>query len=267
MSTFELIVLLILGLAAGALGGMMGIGGSIIMIPVLTVVLHRNHHLSQAVAMIVNVFVSLPAVLQHQRAKAIRWDVFARMLPFGVAFILVGVGASNRIDAEVLEKVFGAFLLYVIAMNISEMMSKKPEPPPELQRVNWWTVGFTGTITGFLAGLLGVGGGIVAVPLLQRICRLPLRQCIATTAAFMCISASIGAVMKNMTLASLTNVAGENLGLDPWDSVMIAACLAPTAIIGGLVGGRLTHILPLNAVRLAFVLLMLWASASMLGIL
>jgi uncharacterized membrane protein YfcA len=264
--TFDLIVLLILGLAAGALGGMMGIGGSIIMIPVLTVLLHRNHHLSQAVAMIVNVFVSLPAALQHQRAKAIRWDVFGRMLPLGVLFILVGVAASNRIDAEILEKVFGAFLLYVIAMNLSEMMSKKPEPTSNLQRVNWLTVGGTGAAPGLLAGLLGVGGGIIAVPLLQRICRLPLRQCIATTAAFMCISASIGAVMKNMTLASLTNAVGENLGLDPWDSVMIAACLAPTAVIGGLFGGRLTHILPLNVVRLAFVVLMLWASASMLGV-
>jgi uncharacterized membrane protein YfcA len=69
-----------------------------------------------------------------------------------------------------------------------------------------------------------------------------------------------------MTLASLTNAVGENLGLDPWDSVMIAACLAPTAVIGGLFGGRLTHILPLNVVRLAFVVLLLWASASMLGV-
>jgi uncharacterized membrane protein YfcA len=114
---------------------------------------------------------------------------------------------------------------------------------------------------------LGVGGGVIAVPLLQRVCRLPLRQCIATTAAFMCISASFGAVLKNLTLATLVDNAGVNLGLDPWQSLSIAAALAPTAVLGGLVGGRLTHILPLNAVRVAFVLLMLWASATMLGLL
>jgi uncharacterized membrane protein YfcA len=264
--THELISLLILGLVAGALGGMLGIGGSIIMIPVLTLLLRQNLHLSQAVAMIVNVFVSLPAVLQHHRARAVRWDVFWRMLPFGVVLIIVGVESSNRIDAELLERIFGVFLIYVIAMNISEIVSKEPEPPREAQRVNWLTVGGTGAITGFVAGLLGVGGGIVAVPLLQRVCRLPLRQCIATTAAFMCISASIGAIRKNITLAMLTDASGESLGLDPWDSVMIAAALAPTAVIGGLFGGRLTHILPLNVVRAAFILLMAWASANMLDL-
>src|SRR5688572_28197902 len=73
LTPFEIISLLALGLVAGALGGMLGIGGSIIMIPVLTLLLHRNHHVSQAVAMIVNVFVSFPAVWQHHRADAVRW--------------------------------------------------------------------------------------------------------------------------------------------------------------------------------------------------
>src|SRR5262245_18021046 len=69
LQPFDIVALLVLGLFAGALGGMLGIGGSVIMIPVLTVELRRDHQLSQAVAMIVNVFVSLPAVLQHRRAK------------------------------------------------------------------------------------------------------------------------------------------------------------------------------------------------------
>mgnify|MGYP003578314723 FL=1 len=261
----ELISLLILGLAAGALGGMLGIGGSIIMIPVLTLLMGCNLHVAQAVAMIVNVFVSLPALLQHHRAKAVRWDVFIRMLPFGVLFILIGVESSNRLDAELLERVFGAFLIYIVAINISEMLSKKPEPPPEAQRVTWLRAGGTGAVTGFMAGLLGVGGGTIAVALLQRVCRLPLRQCIATTAAMMCISASFGAVIKNLSLAWLTDSTGAHL--DASQSLLLAAALAPTAVIGGLIGGHLTHVLPLNVVRLAFVLLMSWASANMLGLL
>ena len=115
-----------------------------------------------------------------------------------------------------------------------------------------------GLLAGLFSALLGVGGGIVAVPLLQKLCRLPLRQCIATTAACMCFSAAFGAVRKNLALSSL--------GLDMSESLQIAAFLAPTAVLGGLMGGWLAHALPLNAVRLAFILLLLWSAAQLLGI-
>lgn len=270
MPWHELLTLLILGLAAGALGGMLGIGGSIIMIPVLTMLYRAQHpaqvqHFSQAIAMIVNVFVSLPALLQHHRAKAVRWDVVGRMLPFGVAFILVGVESSNQIDGRFLERLFGVFLLYVIAMNVIELLMRKAEPDAGRQRSGWAALGIVGSATGFTAGLLGVGGGIIAVPLLQRICRLPLRQCIATTAAFMIFSATIGAIRKNATLHAVLDAVSSDAAMSWHDSVRIAAVLAPTAVIGGLIGGRLTHALPLAWVRVAFILLMTWASAQMLG--
>ena len=254
----EIIWLLVLGLAAGALGGMLGIGGSVIMIPVLTW-LFGQQHLSQAVAMIVNVCVSLPALLQHHRAKAVRWSVVGRMLPAGIAFILVGVEASNHMDGKVLEKLFGAFLLYMVATNVYELVAGKAEPEPHEQRTDWLRMSAIGSATGFTAGLLGIGGGNIAVPLLQRFASLPLRQCIATTAAFMCVSASIGAVRKNLALSTL------NLGLSWQQSLAIAAFLAPTAVLGGLIGGRLTHALPLTWVRVAFILLLLWAGIDMLG--
>ena len=142
--------------------------------------------------------------------------------------------------------------------NIWRIMRRKSEPAPDAARVDWLRVGAVGAFMGFWAGLLGVGGGIVAVPLLQKLCRLPLRQCIATTAACMCFSAAFGAARKNMAL--------DSLGLSAAESLRIAAILAPTAIVGGLCGGWLAHALPLNAVRVAFVLLLLWSAAQLLGV-
>jgi uncharacterized membrane protein YfcA len=140
------------------------------------------------------------------------------------------------------------------------VIRKKKEPLAEQARDDWWRTwgaGAVGGFMGFWAGLLGVGGGIVAVPLLQKVCRLPLRQCIATTAACMCFSAAIGAARKNIAL--------EAMGESATESLRIAACLAPTAIIGGLFGGRLTHVLPLNAVRAAFIVLLLWSAYELLS--
>lgn len=261
----EVVELFALGLAAGLLGGLLGIGGSIIIIPLLTLLLHLNQHLSQAVAMITNVFVTVPALLQHHRAKAVRWDVMRRMLPLGLVGILIGVEASNRVDGELLKRFFGVFLIYMIVINVRQLLSRKPEPQLDQQRIDWLRVSSVGGTTGFMAGLLGIGGGNIAVPLLQRLANLPLRQCIATAAAFMCISASIGAIRKNMSLHQLTDAAG--MPLDWQESVQIAAFIAPTAVLGGFIGAKLTHILPLHWVRMAFILLLIWACLDMLDVL
>lgn len=262
--TFELISLVFVGLLAGGLGGLLGIGGSILMIPVLTLVFGHNQHLSQAAAMIVNIFVAVPAVIQHSRAGAVRWDAVWRVMPFGIIFIVVGVELSNEIDADTLQRIFGAFLLYVIFMNVMKLTSKQGEPVPEDQKVGWATCGVVGSVTGTGAGILGIGGGIITVPLLQRICRLPLRQCIASSAAIMCLTAVVGAVRKNYALASILN--GEGEAMSYTESLMLAVCFIPTAIIGGMIGAKYTHKLRLRWLRLAFIILLCWASWKMLGI-
>jgi hypothetical protein len=275
VSVSDLIILIGVGLVAGLLGGMLGIGGSIVIIPVLTVVVGKNQHLSQASAMIVNVLVSLPAVLRHQRAGAVRWDIMLRMLPGAAFFIVVGVFLSNHIarlddlesEGTLLERFFGIFLLYVIVMNVHRLGKRGDvEPSPEDVRRGWLASTFVGSIMGFSAGLLGVGGGIICVPLLQRVVRLPLRQSIATSAALICLTSAVGAIGKNATLEELVDAAGVPLNLQLSDSLLIAACLAPTAVIGGLLGAGLTHRLPLKWVRIVFIMLLTVAALKMLDL-
>lgn len=256
MPLHEILILLALGLAAGALGGLLGIGGSIIMIPVLTLVLGVNIHLAQAVAMMINVFVSVPAMIQHNRAGAVRWKIVGRMLVPATVCILLGVELSTRIDQLAMKRLFGVLLIYVALENLWRLMRKQREPEAGAAHDGWVRVGAVGAVMGLWAGVLGVGGGIVAVPLLQKVCRLPLRQCIATTAACMCFSAAFGAVRKNLALPAMD--------LDPMQSLTIAAFLAPTAIIGGLLGGKLTHVLPLTYVRVAFIALLAWSAVELL---
>lgn len=255
-----------IGLVAGALGGMLGIGGSIIMIPALAIVLGPEQHLYQAAAMIVNIFVAVPATIRHWRAGAIRPDVARKMLPFALVAIILGVILSDQLDGRALQQVFGIFLIYVILFNVARLLRPVPEPELHAQRVGWPTTGFVGSIMGGMAGLLGIGGGGIAVPLLQRICNLPLRQSIAISSAVMCLTSAIGAIAKNWTLSQHASMQEPERMLTVVDSVTIAALLIPTAMIGGSLGAALTHILPLWWVRLVFTLLMIGASARMLGL-
>lgn len=258
----EILSLVVLGLAAGLFGGLLGIGGSIIMIPVLTVFLHRDYHLAQAAAMIVNFFVAFPAVLRHARAKAVRGDLVLRMLPFGIFFILIGVFMSNMFEGRLLEFIFGIFLVYVIIINVRKMFRREREPDRTRERVNWVTGGIVGSLMGYAAGLLGIGGGGLAVPLLQRVCHLPLRVCIANSAAVMCLTSLVGAFTKNITLGQHLSETEETLMVT--ESLLIAVALAPTAVIGGLIGASLTHTFHINIVRIAFLVLIAITAAKML---
>lgn len=277
---FELWVLItigIVGLCAGVLGGMLGIGGSTIMIPALVVLFgqgvampglagefpHLNQHLYQAAAMIVNVFVAVPATWRHMREKAVAWQAMRRMLPAAVAAILLGVWVSNWPvfrDTEgpvLLGRVLAVFMVYVIAVNAMRLF-RTPRPvdaPIDLSYTTWPRCSTTGGAMGFFGGLLGIGGGAIAVPMQQTLMKLRLRNCIANSAALMCLTAGIGAVYKNMTL--------DHHGLAMSDSLLVAALLAPTGMIGGYLGARLTHLLPVQLVRAVLVVLLTLAAWRM----
>ncbi|MFK7960142.1 MAG: sulfite exporter TauE/SafE family protein [Phycisphaerales bacterium] len=301
ISPSEIGVLVLVGVGAGVLGGLLGIGGSIIMIPVLTLGFAHDQHISQAAAMIVNIVVALAGVVRHTRAKAMDWSVVVRILPAGLAAIVLGVEASNLIDGTILKRCFGAFLLYVIWMNVRRLAMDRAAAATARQRaeqlarldaaddaasradaevlraadalagvndgphVVWWRATVVGLITGFAAGLLGIGGGIIAVPIIQRVLRLPLRRCITTSAAIMCVTAPIGALRKNLTLPE--TLQSMNIPLEsPYEPLWIAACLAPTALLGSFIGAGLTHRLPLRWIRALLVFLLTWASLKFLGL-
>ncbi len=255
-----------IGLVAGLLGGMLGVGGSIIMIPGLTIVLGQDQHLYQAAGMIANVAVSVPAALRHHRAGAMDGRVLKIMLPAALAFVLIGVALSNlevfrNPTGELrLRRLLALFLVYVAAVNIRKVLwPKAPTPRPETISIP--RAGLVGGIMGMMAGLLGIGGGALAVPLQQMLLKLPLKSCIANSAAVICISAGLGSIYKNATLSVAT--AGLNPPRTWLDGLTLALLLAPTCWIGGGIGARLTHVLPMRQVRAVFVAIMIAAAWRM----
>ncbi len=261
----DLLGLMVIGFFAGTAGGLLGIGGAIVVIPALTLFLHYDQHLSQAVAMIVNVFVAIPALIWHHRRGAVRWDIVRRILPFAIVLVLVGVAVSDRVDGELLRRAFGLFLVYLVAVSLLWLSRDRHDQDTVQPRNDLRTAATVGSSTGFLAGLLGIGGGPVAAPLLHRVCMLPVREAVGTSLAIVCITSIVGAARRNTTLAGLTDSAGVSLGLSVSDSLWLAACLIPTAMVGAVVGADLTHRVSSRAVRTAFLIVMCWAGIQMLG--
>ncbi|MGB1126395.1 MAG: sulfite exporter TauE/SafE family protein [Phycisphaeraceae bacterium] len=268
-----------IGLLAGTLGGLLGVGGSVITIPGMAILFGtgENQHLYQAAAMTANLAVAIPAARRHKQAGALRPAVLRWMLPATVIFIVVGVLASNLPIFSVdqggegglwLGRVLALFLVYVIAVNIRKLMRSKEKKAADWAREPKTTparCSAVGVVMGFAAGLMGIGGGALAVPLQQTLVKLPFRNAIANSSFVMVFSAGIGATLK---LTTLGQHYPSTLDADPawFTAVILALILAPTAIIGASIGAKLTHTLRPRYVRIAFILLMIVAAYKMAAI-
>ena len=282
----------LLGLIAGGLGGLLGVGGSVIMIPGLVWLVGNpagaapgEQHAFQAAAMLANVAVAVPAMLRHRRAGTIDPAAVRGMVPAAAAGVLLGVMLSNlpafsgARGGRLLARLLAALLVWVIAVNVYKLWQAwRPRPgavdasdtdtekngPPARGGAAAARFAGVGGVMGVTAGLLGVGGGAIAVPLQQQFLGRPLRRAISNSATAMCVSAPLGALYKNLTLAEHLPADTDLVG-GAGAGVVLGLMLAPAAWAGGRLGARLTHTLPLNLIRLGFVLLMVAAAWKLAG--
>jgi uncharacterized membrane protein YfcA len=259
----EVIILVLTGLTAGWLGGLLGIGGAVVMIPIL-VMLGQPMHIAQAAALTVTVFVAAPSALRHHKSGKVNWSLTLRMVPACIVGISICVLVANHVEGRLLEALFGFFLIYVAWANIRKITRKAQVDSGDQIRISWPICTVIGAATGAGIGLLGIGGGLVTVPLVNKLCRTSLPVAIACSAALMLLTAFIGAIMKDGTLHTLTDPDGSLRGLTWWTAVSISLWLIPTAIIGAWIGAKMTHTLPLKTVRSVFIALVLVSAAKLL---
>ena len=261
----EYLYLVFIGLVAGVSSGLLGVGGSIVIIPCLALLFPQQpYHQHAAVAMIVNSFASLLAAWRHYRVGYVQISVIVRMLPTAIFGICLGVWLSNlRLfttgHPEYLSRILAVFLIYVAIMNIRRLFSPlKPDDSafPESASVgSSWLALVPGLMMGIPAGLLGVGGGFIAVPAQQLVLGIRLRNAIANSSTLIIFSAAVGAVYKNWTLLSVE-------GATVQQSLWIAGLLIPGAIVGSYLGALLMHISPIRVIRTVFICYLLWAGYS-----
>lgn len=270
--------LALIGLIAGLAGGLLGIGGSIVMIPAMSEIVGPNQHLYQAAAMIVNFFVAVPAVYQHSRAAAVDRSSVMRLVPLALVAVIAGVLLSElpifkgERDAY-LRLLFAGFLLALCCADLRGMWlarrrarepigsgrdsmvrsSARSEPtvePANAPRYPWRFAAAVAIPTGLVAGALGVGGGILAVPLQRRFLKVPMRTAIANSAAVIVATSLVGAIVKNYAYLRENHFTT--------DSFELAFILIPTAIMGSYLGSRLVHVLPVRAIKLVFFVVLLF---------
>ena len=245
MDLVDQLILVATGLGAGLMGGLLGIGGSVVMIPIIVHVIGRDQHFAQGAAMLVNVFVAIPAALRHHKGGRVRKELVQWFAPTTVLFILCGVWLSNQFeDPKQLGLVFGVFMLAEVVNTLVKVI----RPPNDqssgqetTDQVRFPAVATVGALTGVAAGLLGIGGGVVSVPLMTTFAKVPLRLAIATSSAAMILSAPLGAYRKVWTLPEMSSVEGPITA-----AITTAAYMAVGAVVGARIGAGLTGKVPIR---------------------
>lgn len=182
MSPTELTAFLLLGAFAGVLAGLLGVGGGLVIVPVLAFIFKARDfdavmHLAVGTSLATIVFTSLSSVRAHHRRGAVRWDLFLRLAPGIVGGALAGAAIADRMPGEHLRLVFGIFELLVAVQ-----MALSVRPAPNRQLPGAVGMGLAGGGIGSVSAIVGIGGGTLTVPFLAW-CNVPMRNAVATSAA------------------------------------------------------------------------------------
>ena len=180
----EVLTLLLSGAVAGTLAGLLGIGGGVIIVPVLAMVFEAQGisidvlmHVSIGTSLATIVITSISSIRAHQKRQAIDWRLFRTITPGIMLGGFLGAAIAKLIPGEQLRLIFSVVMLLIAAQmyfgNASKPHRKLPGTPGILA---------AGGVIGAIASMVGVGGGSMSVPFLTW-CNVSIRNAVATSAA------------------------------------------------------------------------------------
>jgi uncharacterized membrane protein YfcA len=262
----HLFVFPLIGVFAGVLAGLFGIGGGLIIVPALHYVFltmdlgvpeSSRMHFAIGSSLAVIVFTALSSARAHQARGAVAWPAVARLLPGVLLGGLIGAFIADAMSNRTLQATFGAFVI-VIALYI--VIGYRPPPGRRLPGPG---VTFAaGVVIGAISALAGIGGGVMVVSFMLW-SATPLRGAVGTAAA----------CTLPVALAGAIGFAWTGWGGDPaprWSTGYIFWPAVVGISIGSMalapVGAWLAHTLPVKKLRQAFaVLLIVMGARMMLG--
>jgi len=253
---------LVLGAIAGYLAGMFGVGGGLVLVPVLMFLFDAQRfpaehllHLALGTSMAAILFTSLASLREHHRHGAVNWRVVRNITPG----ILLGTGIGALLAASIPTSglaVFFALFVYSVAAQI--LRDKRPHAARQLPGATGMTL--TGMLTGCLSSLVSIGGGSIVVPFLVW-CNIPLRNAIGTSAAIgfpVAVGGTIGYVFIGLNIHMLP---AYSLGFVYLPALFwIALASSFTAPLGA----KATHQMKTGPLRKLFALLLLVLATKML---
>ena len=164
MTMDRLVKAVLVGLVAGFLAGLFGVGGGILMVPALVMVMHLDQRLAHGTSLAAVVPIAVASTLSYAISGEVDWAVAACLVAGALAGAVVGTHLLRFLPERVLGMAFATLLVVTavrLVLDSSDAVGREP-----LGAAGVVVLVLSGLIAGILAGLLGVGGGIIMVPVM-----------------------------------------------------------------------------------------------------
>jgi uncharacterized protein len=264
--TIYILILLGTGILVGFASGLLGVGGGFIMVPVqffLLTSMGVDPNTAIRVAFATSLVVILPTAISgalgHWRRGAVLiWPAFL-LGTTGLTGGILGAVIASQSSANILSMIFGLLAFF------SAFLMLKPRHYEIKENVihSNFSYLFWGFLGGFSSGLLGIGGGIIMVPILTILLRFPIHKAIGTSTAFI-IFASLGGVLTYViTGMHIAHLPPYSLGyVNLVQFVVLAGVSIPLARLGV----KTAHNLPDKQLRYIFAALLIYIALKMIGV-
>lgn len=164
----EFVLYLVFGAALGTLGGLFGIGGGLIAIPLLGVLCGLDQQIAQGTALVMVVPNVMLALWRYHQRNKIELRYALPLASMGFCFAWLGSIWAVGVDAQSMRIGFVAFLVALCAYNLARMFMASTAPSAQMNH-SWPWLGVLGAASGTMGGLFGVGGAVVATPVLTSV--------------------------------------------------------------------------------------------------
>jgi len=266
MALSHIIILLITGLGVGFASGLLGIGGCFIMIPVqywIYCAMGVSPGVAIKLAFGTNLFVVLPTALSgslgHHRKGAVWWKAAMVLGGCGLVGAVIGATVATHLPGKLLKVVFG---LAIVAGAVRMLTARPPkvEEEPKDSPALWALWGFP---LGLVTGLIGIGGGVLMVPVMTLFLKFKIHRAVGTSTAMMILT-SIGGLIGYIANGwGVPGIPSPHLG---YVHIWSWLCLAATSIGMAQVGARVAHLLPGKQLKMIFIIVMLYMGLKMIGV-
>jgi len=245
---------IVTGVVAGFFSGLLGIGGGIIVVPLLSLALKYSHvhqdivmHVTIATSLAIMMFTTQASLREHHNNGYVKPAILRALLPGVVIGTISGTLLGDYLSTRLLELLFGIFII-IIAIRMMLLVKTKPHR----KLPDFLGTSLVGWLIGAKSGLLGLGGGSLSIPFLTR-CNISLRDAVGTSAALSFTIASIGTLTAIITGYNEPNVPQLSTGYIHWPAVLFVAL--PSMLVVRF-GAALSYRLPTDRLKRIFAIIL-----------
>ena len=262
MSLEIAIMYLAVGLIAGLLAGLLGVGGGLVIVPMLVFCFGRQPeisselimHLALGTSLASIMFTSISSFMAHHKRGAVDWPIVKRIVPGILIGTFLGTFVASRLSTGFLK---GFFCVFLYAVATQMILNKKPKASRELPG-NAGMFGVGSTI-GVASALVGIGGGSLSVPFMIW-CNVAAHRAIGTSAAIgfpIAIAGALGYVINNLHAA---NLPPYSIGYVYLPALLFIVCFS---VLTAPLGAKLAHALPVDKLKRIFALFLYAVATKM----